>query len=272
MPDLQADREKVLAALEGAARPLSRTEISYDVFGRNRTMKEIDAMLNQLATEGLVRGGRIDGDGHRDKPVMTWEVISSVARNGNGTDEVGAPPPGEGWLPKTATLRRAETGVMPAAAERKGKSIRAKAAKKAKEEGRKVGKPFVSDEARGAAHFIRLVYLNYLRQGVIEVQGDWIRLVKNPPRRPPRSWHAAFLQFVAEGHPTLDGKWHRKPKALIPYAEDLLKRQLRPDESVMRRRGRAGSWNPADIIVASDDGVHYLSELIDIQLAKREQL
>ena len=143
---------------------------------------------------------------------------------------------------------------MPASAERTGKTIRRKAAENARERGSKAGVPRVSAESLGAAHLLRLVYLNYLRQGVIEVEGDWIRLVKNPPRRPPRSWHAGFLMFLAEGHPTLDGKWHRKPKrTLVAVTEDTLGRQLEPHERVRRFPGHAGSWDPHHILLFNSD-------------------
>jgi hypothetical protein len=255
-----ADREKLLVALEGATR-LTRTEISH-VFGRNRTMAQIDALLGELAAEGLVTRTRIESNGDRDKPIETWEVISYATGNFRIPEsDADAPPPGEGWLPKAQTLRRAQRGVMPASAERVGKKLRRTATRYGGHTGR--GKPRVTDETRGATYLIGKAYQNYREQGIIEEEGDWVRLVKNPVRRPPRHWYEALLQFLAEGHPTLDGKYHRKPKrTLVAFTEHTLGRQLKADESVVRRRGRAGSWNPADIIVAGDDGVRYLSDMV----------
>jgi len=114
----------------------------------------------------------------------------------------------------------------------------------------RAGPPKVSDEQRGATKLIGQAYRGYRDQGIIEEQGDWIRLVKNPPRRPPHHWYEALLHFVAEGHPTLDGKWRRKPKkTLRSVMEDALGRKLEPSELVRRRPGTAGSWDPDDIVL-----------------------
>jgi hypothetical protein len=263
MATKQTDRAKLLAALEGAAR-LTRTEISYDVFGRHRTMAQIDALLGELAAEGLVARTRIESNGHRDKPIEMWEVISHATSNSRDPEpEADAPPSGEGWLPKTETLRRAQRGVMPASAERVGKKLRRTATRYRGHTGQ--GKPRVTDETRGATHLIGKAYRNYLTQGVIEVEGDWIRLVTNPTRRPPRHWHEALLHILAEGHPTLDGKWHRQPKkTLVGVMEDALGRKLEPHELVRRRPGTAGSWNPADIVL-HDYATNTMTTLADIR-------
>lgn len=251
----QPHRQKLLVALEEAARRrLTRAEIFSDVFGCHLPRAEINTLVADLEAEGLVTVEELSAQGRAKRTTHVVILNMQDAKNVNGSAERVGPPPGDGWLPKQAMIRRAERGVMPASAERTGKTIRRKMAKKAKEQGTGVGAPRVSAESLGAAHLIRLVYLNYLRQGVIEVEGDWIRLAKNPPRRPPRSWHASFLMFLAEGHPTLDGKWHRKPKrTLVGVMEDALGRQLEEGERVRRWPGTAGSWNPNDIILYCED-------------------
>lgn len=243
--DLKSDCEKVLAAFNGAARR-SRTDIKRNVFHGHRTKEQMDALGEALESNGLIIRLRVPpGDGH-DSKMEVWEKASTHARtSSNGTSE--QPPAGGGWLPKAKTLRRAQRGVVPAVAAREGRTLRKRDATR---EGRGSGKPRVSDGQRGAAYLIFNAYKSYLHQGVIEVQGDWIRLAKNPTRRPPHHWYEALLHFLAEAHPTLDGKWRRKPKkTLIGVMEDALGRKLEPGERVRRWPGAGGSWDPEDIML-----------------------
>lgn len=250
--DLKSDCDKVLAALHGAVR-LSRTDISYNVFGRHRTLAQLDAIGEALETDGSILRLRADAPGGNERrPTEVWEIIISqnrVSTNGSHpAPRAEGPPAGEGWLPKAKTLRRAQRGIVPAVAARHGRQLRKAAARK---QTAKRGVPRVSDEARGAADYIGNAYRGYLEQGVIEVEGDWIRLVKNPNAR-ARLGRAALLHFLAEAHPTLDGKWHRKPKkTLVGVMEDALGRKLEAWEVVRRRPGSPGSWNP-DVIVLHD--------------------
>ena len=261
------DRVKVLGALERAPR-LTRSEVR-NLFGRHRTPEELDTLAASLEVDGYIMRIRIEpGGGNDRKPTEVWERIkaqSPVSVNGSATpvrdsaeviEDISegvhdGPPPGEGWLPKTATLRKAYRGVVPAVAARAGRLARQK---DRAEHGGKTKLPRVSDEQRGATKLVGAALYNYRQQGIIEVQGDWIRLVKNPTRRPPRHWYEALLQFVAEGHPTLDGKWRRPPKPTLKgRMEDALGRKLEPHERVMRFPGCAGSWDPADILLFNRD-------------------
>lgn len=246
--DLKSDCEKVLVALGGAAR-LSRKDIYHDVFGRHRTREQLEAIGERLEADGRILRMRIEPEPgeRRDKPIEVWEVKAPKRTNGSGPVVDNAPPPGDGWLPKAKTLRRAQRGVVPAVAARAGRLIRKRQAKNPKV-------ALVSDEQRGATHLVGVAYRSYLKAGIIEVQGDWIRLVKNPTRRPPRHWYESLLYFLAEGHPTLDGKWRRKPKkTLVGLMEDALGRKLEPHERVRRFPGFAGSWNPQHILLYDSD-------------------
>ena len=244
-----SDCEKVLAALNGAAR-LSRSEVS-NLFGRHRSPDQLEALALKLESGNLITRLRIEPPGGRQKsPIEVWEkTISQSSGFENGAVSVpDGPPPGEGWLPKAKTLRQARRGVVPAVAARAGRIARKK--DRAGRGTAKAGSPRVSDEQRGATKLIGRAYQGYREQGVIEEQGDWIRLVKNPTRRPPHHWHEALLHFVAEGHPTLDGKWRRPPKKTLKgVMEDALNRKLEPTEIVRRYPGHAGSWDPDDIML-----------------------
>jgi hypothetical protein len=263
-----ADYDKVLAALKGAARPLSRTEIYHSVFGRHRTHEDLDALAAVLENDGVIVRQRIEPEPNdrRDKPIEVWEVKAQSGGFLNGSSpqpEDAGPPPGEGWLPKAKTLRRAQRGVVPAVAARAGRLTRKADAKR--KGTTKSNQHRVSDEQRGATRLISLAFRNYKDQGVIEVQGDWIRLAKNPTRRPPHHWYESLLHFLAEGHPTLDGKWHRKPKrTLVAVMEQALGRKLTESEQVRRRPGAAGSWNPYDIMLL-DFSEQTMVTLADIQ-------
>lgn len=243
--DLKSDSEKVLAALEGAAR-LSRTHIYNKVFQHHRSSSHVDAIGEALEASGRILRMRVDPAGGNERhPTEVWEIISVQNRslmNGFRPETLdNHPPAGEGWLPRAKTLKRAQRGVVPAVAARHGRKIR-------KKEG--VQRQVVSDETRGAADYIGQAYRSYKKQGVVEVEGDWIRLARNPTRRPPHHWYEALLHFLAEGHPTLDGKWHRKPKrTLVAVMEEALGRKLETSELVRRKPGTSGSWNPEDIVL-----------------------
>lgn len=260
-----ADRVKVLAALEGAAR-LTRGDIYHEVFGRHRSHDQLEALGSDLERDGRIVRHRISATGGRHRrPTEEWQIIKapSMAERGSGESEAmeSPPPAGDGWLPRGPLVRRARRGVMPAHAERVGQRVRRNEV--ARRKGTGTGQQLVSDEERGATHLITEAINGYRKQGIIEIDGDWIRLVKNPPRRPPHHWHEALLQFLAEGHPTLDGKWHRTPSSLTEAMETALGRRLGPDEQVRRRLGCSGSWHPDDIVLINDEAktVQTLSEI-----------
>lgn len=269
-----SDYEKVLVALGGATR-LTRSQVR-NLFGRHRSQAQLDALANALEADGhLLRMWIPPGDGH-DSRVEVWEkAMAQSAKNGNGSvpkPPDAVPPPGEGWLPKAKTLRRAQRGVVPAVAAREGRSVRkkeaAQKARAAEAKGQPAPKPGtsrVSDAQRGAAHLIGHAHKSYKDQGIIEEQGDWIRLAKNPTRRPPHHWYESLLHFLADAHPTLDGKWRRKPKkTLIGVMEDALGRKLEPNEIVRRRPNTAGSWNPDDIVL-HDYSIDTMVTLADVR-------
>lgn len=242
----ESDRKKILAALEGAAR-LTRSDVS-NLFGRHRSQEQLDALAAALEIEGQIMRVIIPPSNGHDRRVEVWEkAISQSARSA-----VEQAPPGEGWLPKAKVLRKAQRGVVPAVAARAGRLTRkADAARKGIE---KTGTPRVSDQQRGATRLISLAFRSYKDQGIIEVQGDWIRLAKNPTRRPPHHWYEALLHFLAEAHPTLDGKWRRQPKkTLVGVMEHALGRKLEPHERVRRFPGFAGSWHPQHILLYDSD-------------------
>jgi hypothetical protein len=250
-PDVSpADRVKVLAALEGAAR-IPRARIHREVFSCERSKAELDALGAALESEGRIhRVRRAPGGGRERRPTEEWAIIkmgSMTPVNGSSAAVMEGPPPGEGWLPKAATLKKARRGVMPAHAARVGQRVRRN--EQARQKGTGTGKPAASDEQRGATHLITEAVNTYRRQGILEVQGDWIRLVMNPTRRPPHHWHEALLHFLAEGHPTLDGKWHPKPTTLTGAWEEALGRKLEPWERALRRPGHAGTWDPEHILL-----------------------
>lgn len=264
-PDVRpADRVKVLAALEGAAR-LTRKQVSHHVFGRHRTQAELDALAFALEAEGTIRRVRIEPNGGNERhPTEEWQIIRShsmTASNGSSAPVMEGPPAGEGWLPKAATLKKARRGVMPAHAARVGQRIRRRERDRGKGTG--TGTVAASDEQRGATHLITETVNTYRKQGVVEVKGDWIRLVRNPLRRPPHHWHEALLHFLAEGHPTLDGKWHPKPTSLREAWERALGRDLEPWERPLRRPGHAGTWDPEHLLLFDfmDDTIRTLAEV-----------
>lgn len=243
------DRVKVLAALEGAARP--RSFIYRDVFRGNRSHAELDALAAALEAEGWICRERIPPAGGKERhPTEEWRIIKAypmTPANGSSRGVMEGPPPGEGWLPKAATVKKARRGVMPAHAARVGQRVRRNEQKRHKGTG--TGMTAASDEQRGATHLITETVNTYRKQGIVEVHGDWIRLVMNPLRRPPHHWHEALLHFLAEGHPTLDGKWHPKPTTLIGAWEEALDRKLEPWESARRRPGHPGTWDPEHILL-----------------------
>jgi hypothetical protein len=249
--DLQSDCEKVLVALKGATR-LSRSDIhGRKVFNFHRAKDHLDAVGEALESSGQIVRSRIEREpgGARDRWIEVWEVnMQSHGLTNGSVPAPDDPPPGEGWLPKAKTLRQARRGVVPAVAARAGRIARKK--DRATRGTTKAGTLKVSDEQRGATKLIGQAYRGYREQGIIEERDDWIRLVKNPPRRPPHHWYEALLHFLAEGHPTLDGKWRRKPKrTLVGLMEDALGRKLESSEQVRRWPGTSGSWDPADIML-----------------------
>lgn len=259
-----SDCEKVLVALKGATRR-SRTDIKRNVFHHHRSSEEMDALGEVLESKGLIiRLVVPPGDGH-DKSVEVWEKASMQSHGlANGSCPTpDSPPPGEGWLPKAKTLRQARRGVVPAVAARAGRIARKK--DRATRGTTRAGTLKVSDEQRGATKLIGQAYRGYREQGIIEEQGDWIRLVKNPTRRPPHHWYEALLHFLAEGHPTLDGKWRRKPKkTLVGVMEDALSRKLDPDERVRRWPGAGGSWDAHDIMLIDGEN-RIVRTLLEVQ-------
>lgn len=150
---------------------------------------------------------------------------------------------------------------MPAHAARVGQRIRRKERERSKGTG--TGTAAASDEQRGATHLITETVNTYRRQGIIEVRGDWIRLVMNPQRRPPHHWHEALLHFLAQGHPTLDGKWHPKPTTVKGAFEQVLGRELQPWEQARRRPGHTGSWDPEHLLLFdfTSDTIRTLAEI-----------
>lgn len=247
------DREKLLAALAStrAAGVLTRTQIYSNVFGRHRSSDAIDELLYGLAQEGVVLLETIPPQDGTKKPTEMIRLNALGANEcGLGAEQPPARPVGQGWLRKADILAKARRGVMPAHAARVGKRVRREESKRKTGRSTPTGITRVSDETRGATHLVRSAFKNYVDQGVIEVDGEWIRLAKNPPRRPPHHWHEALLHFLAEGHPSLDGKYRRKPpRTLRSVMEDALGRVLEPDELVRRKPGCAGSWSPYDIVL-----------------------
>jgi hypothetical protein len=252
MPTAQADLARLTAALDQAgAAGLTQTQIYSDVFGRHRSTAQIDSLLTQLQTAEAASWERIDPAGGRDRPTIRWKANAHsdiFSTNGGGVpaENVEGPPPGDGWLPLRETRFRAAYGVMPAHAARVGKRLWRDSAR-----GRKNpdGDP-LRPEYRGGRHLAEIAFRSYLSSGVIEVRGDWVRLARNPPSRPRHHWYEAWLMILAAAHPTLDGKWHPKPKRTVRLVkETALGRQLEPDEYVRRQPGKAGSWDPADIDV-----------------------
>jgi hypothetical protein len=233
------------------------------VFNRNRTQSELEAIAAVLERTGRIRRMTIPPGNGSDKPTEVWEAnSSSMTSDGNsGMAIMDRAPAGDGWVPRASLVRRARRGVMPAHAQRVGQRIRRNEI--ARRKGTGTGQQIVTDEERGATHLITEAVNTYRKQGIIEIQGGWIRLAQNPKRRPPHHWHEALLQFLAEGHPTLDGKWHRKPTSLTDAMEMALGRRLGPDEQVRRRLGCAGSWHPDDIILINDEAktVQTLAEI-----------
>jgi hypothetical protein len=65
-----ADADKVLAALAGAEAGMTRTEVS-ELFGRNKTRKELDRIRTVLITAGKLRVS-LDHEGGSKKPVERW--------------------------------------------------------------------------------------------------------------------------------------------------------------------------------------------------------
>jgi hypothetical protein len=130
MTTTSPDLVRLTGALEEAGDGgLTQTQISYDVFRRNRTNAQIDSLLTELQAAGKARWEREDPGGGRDRrPTIRWRIISySDISGGNGsavpTINVEGPPPGDGWLPLRETRFRAARGVMPAHAARVGKQL-----------------------------------------------------------------------------------------------------------------------------------------------------
>jgi hypothetical protein len=202
---------------------------------------------------------------------MTTNVSAELFpanENGDQPASVDGPPPGDGWLPLRETRFRAAQGVMPAHAARVGKQLWSQTVR-----GRQHpdGDP-LSAEYRGGRHLAGIAFRSYLKSGVIEVQGDWVRLGRNPSTRPRHHWFEAWLLILAAAHPTLDGKWHPRPvRSLRSVKEAQLGRSLEVDEFVRRRKGAAGSWDPADIALYtklrpdewSAEGVRRLADLLE---------
>jgi hypothetical protein len=249
------DLDRLTAALVNAgAAGLTQNDIYHSVFGRNRSGKEVAAMLSQLEAAGQVRSYRIAPTGGSSRrPTTNWRIKAltrdpAPSPNGIRPDLSESPPAGEGWLPVRDVMFRATRGVMPAHAMRVGKRLRVEARKRQKTKRRP--EALVSDERRGGRHLAGLAYRNYRHSGVIEERDGWVRLARNPVRRPPHHWHEALLMILAAAHPSLDGRWHPTPKRTVrTVAEGALGRQLEPDEYVRRKPGRAGSWDPEDIDV-----------------------
>lgn len=249
-----ADCEKVLAALNGAAR-LTRREIHEQVFKCHRTRAQLEALGQHLEGDGRIVRNRTEPAGGSDRrPTEVWiiNMQSMTPNDPAGQSDTEGPPAGEGWLLRAPLVRRARRGVMPAHARRVGERVRRNEISRRKGSGK--GQQLVSDEERGATHLITEAINTYRRQGIVEVDGPWIRLAKNPPRRPPHHWHEALLQFLAEGHPTLDGKYRRKPSNLTEAAEFALGRRLLPHEHVRRRPDAPGSWDLSDIVLLDFEG------------------
>lgn len=250
MPITSPDLSRLTAALETAGPAgLTQTEIS-DVFGRHRSSIQIESMLAHLEATNVAGWERVDPAGGREKrPTIRWRINSHVdifgtKANDGSSENVEGPPPGEGWLPLRETRFRAARGVMPAHAARVGKRLwrESKTGRKNPD-----GDP-LSPEYRGGRHLAEIAYRSYLASGVIEVQGEWVRLARNPPSRPRHHWYEAWLMILAAAHPTLDGKWHpRPPRTLRSVKEAQLGRSLYSDEYVRRKKGRAGSWDADDI-------------------------
>jgi Protein of unknown function (DUF3987) len=64
------DAEKLLAALKEADGGLTRTQISSDVFGKNKKTAEVAGLLGDLLTQGLIH--RVTQPAPKGRPVEKW--------------------------------------------------------------------------------------------------------------------------------------------------------------------------------------------------------
>jgi hypothetical protein len=237
------DRRKVLEALARAgASGLTQTQIYSDVFGRNRTRAELEALLTALAVEEpIIR--EVERNGSADRPITRWrmqEANASVRPNvvpeeGDWTRSAAA----DGWVRWKDVVFIAEAGVPRGPALRLGRKL---------QQGAK--RTVLSPEQRGIQHVVREALRRAVRSGYIERRGDWARLARDPVTS-PRPWMDAVFTLLGEAHPTLTGRWYPKPpKTLRSVLEEHAGRQLLPEEFVRRRKGAPpGSWDPADIEV-----------------------
>ena len=183
------DIGRLSAALEAAGSDgLTQSQISIDVFGRHVSAAQLERMLAELEADGRVEYTRIPSNGSRKGPIKHWRSISHSdisGSNGNGTEpeNVEGPPPGDGWLPLRETRFRAAR-LSHARPRRTGRQTLSMGPISQRPQEPRAEIP-LSPEYRGGRHLSNIAYRSYLASGVIEVQGEWVRLARNPPTRPP---------------------------------------------------------------------------------------
>lgn len=252
------DESTLLDALATAgASGLNRTAISYDVFDRNRTKRQIDALVGDLVGRGIVETWKGRENGRRG-PDVEWVRIISYDRlkTEKKMSEDWAPPENEGWVRWADVVYIAQAGVPRGYAKRQGKRVRQRRAEEGKVT-RTKKKPRLSEEERAAAersdeqygvrHIAGEALRSAVRHGSIERRGDWCRLLHDPTRT-QRPWMEAAYSILGKAHPTLTGEYTPKPpKTLVSVKESELGRRLLPEEFVKREAGYAGTWDPDHI-------------------------
>jgi hypothetical protein len=199
-----ADRVRLLAALaEAGEAGLTQTEVSADVFARNRRRGELATLLAKLAGDDLVAAERERVPG-ADRPVIRWRLLP----NSSPTCVLeGASPEGAGWVRWSDALAVAESGVPERYALAVGKRVRAREAKRNKT--RYPNRRSLSDLQRGTRFVARRSLAEAVRAGTIERSGAWCRLSRDP-LRPPSAWMELVYAGLGEEHPTLTGRYEPK--------------------------------------------------------------
>lgn len=217
-----ADRARVLAALaEAGEAGLTQTEVSADVFARNRRRGELAALLAKLAGENLVAADRERAPG-ADRPVVRWRLLANSSPTGVLEE---ASPEGAGWVRWSDALAVAEAGVPERHALAVGKRVRAREAKRNKTRYR--NRTSLSDLQRGTRSVARRALAEAVRAGTIERSGSWCRLARDPGR-PPSIWMESVYLRLGEEHPTLTGRYQPKGDGPVRRRPRLPKAKPKP--------------------------------------------